>query len=524
MRLRFNLRNISFAQGFLFAFVLGFVVRLIPEILSYPYPIGFDTIYYAWRVKSGVVWYHWTSVFSSWWLLFAFLIPLQKVSQTDPFLLLKLTAPVLFGLNACGVYYFAVKALSWTTKKGLFAALFFSFQMAALGISWHFYRNMLGLGVLLFALPWIKNGVKNMKEFLAFVLLSMLVVLGHEYGSVVLFVVVLGVVLSGFLKGAKKGALKVLMSAFPALALFLASVYFMVFPVPYVIETNVIRVYQPAGHYQGLFFFFTNYLTVFDSVQYYPTYLDLASNVFSLFALLYIVVLPLVLVGFFRDGVLDSWTALLFIGAFGALIMPFFALNLWNRWMLMLVYPFTFYAANGVVKVVRSGGKSVGPAFRWLVWMKLSKRFVKLILVLSFSLGLVFMATPLFYGRAGVFGLPTTVSYVPSTMQSNSLPLVDVDDTIKVMRWLDVQMGGESVLLAQDAFFWWARLYLDGSHTIVYFKNDVKGAIDVAMERGFSGLYFVWWNENIGWYGLSLPSGFVSVYTSGRISAFEYYG
>ena len=54
--------------GLLIAFVVGVVVRAIPELLSYPYPIGFDTIYYAWRVREGVVWVHWSGVFSSWLL------------------------------------------------------------------------------------------------------------------------------------------------------------------------------------------------------------------------------------------------------------------------------------------------------------------------------------------------------------------------------------------------------------------------------------------------------------------------
>jgi len=518
-----SLRNIGFGKGLFLSFLLGFGVRLIPEVLSHPYVIGFDTVYYAWRIESGVVWYHWSQVFSTW-LLYGILISVYNVVQGDPFLLLKLMAPLLFGLNACGIYYFATKGLNWTIKMGLFASLFFCFQMAALRISWDLYRNVLGLGLLLFALPWIRNGVESLREFLFFALLSVLVVLSHEYGAVALFASVLGVALSDFLKGAKKGALKVLMAVSPAVALFLARVYLVVFPASYVVESNVISMYQTVGRYRGPFFFLTNYLAVHDAVQYYPTYLDLALHVFLLFALLYLVVLPLVLVGFFRDELLDSWSVLLLIGAFGALVMPFFALDLWNRWMLMLVYPFTFYAVNGVARVLCSGCQVVGSDFHLLRWMRLSKRVVKPVLVVSFSLGLVFMVTPLFFGRVGVLGFLTTFSYVPSTMQCNSVPLVDVDDTIKVMQWLDVQMDGGSVLLAQNAFVWWAKLYLGSQHTLVCFISDVKGAVDVAVEYGFSRLYFVWWNEPIGWYGLMVPGDFSRVFSSGRISVFEFSG
>jgi len=91
------------------AFFAGFVIRLVPEVLSYPHPIGFDTVYYAWRIRSGVVWYNWSEFFSSW-LLYGILVPVYSFVRGDPFVVLKAAAPLLFGLNACGVYYFAKRA------------------------------------------------------------------------------------------------------------------------------------------------------------------------------------------------------------------------------------------------------------------------------------------------------------------------------------------------------------------------------------------------------------------------------
>jgi len=40
------------------SFLLGFIIRLAPELLSYPNLIGFDTIYYAARINEGIIWYH----------------------------------------------------------------------------------------------------------------------------------------------------------------------------------------------------------------------------------------------------------------------------------------------------------------------------------------------------------------------------------------------------------------------------------------------------------------------------------
>jgi len=517
-----SLQNISFRKSFFLAFVSGFMVRLIPEVLSYPYPIGFDTIYYAWRIESGVVWHHWSQAFSTW-LLYGILVPVYNVVSVDPFLLLKLMAPLLFGFNACGIYYFATRAFGWTTKKSLLAALFFSFQIAALAISWQYARNMLGLGILLFTLPWLHKGLKTKRELGVFAMLSILVVLSHELASVILFAVVLGIVISEYLKNQPKTyALKVLMAVLPAFVVFLVGAFFVV-RVSMFTQENVIVAYQSVGHYEGPFFFFTNYLTVYDTVQHYSTYLDLVSHVFSLFSVFFIIALPLVFVGFFRDKVLDGWSVLLLVGSFGALITPFFALNGWHRWMRMLVYPFTFYAVNGVERVLHSTGESVTPAFRWLRWLKLSKRTAKSILVLSFSVGSLFVAVPLFSGRAGLFGFPTTTSYLPSSMLSNSVPVQDVEGVVGTMEWLNVEMSDGSALLAHDAFLPWAELCLDGGHMKVYFKDDIEGAVAVALERGFDPIYLVWWSENIGWYGLSVPEDFINLFSSGRIAVFEHH-
>ena len=489
-------------RAFFLSFLVGFVVRLIPEVLLSPYPIGFDSFFYAWRIKSSVIWYHWSQVFSTW-LLYAILIPLYNVARLDLFVFVKLTAALLFGFNACGIYYFARKALGWTIKKGLLASVFFSLQLAALTFSSNFYRGMLGLGILLFTLPLIKDDFRSMRQVLVFMGLSIFVVLGHELSSVVLFSVFLGFLASRILKGKDLRALKRLIAVFPALALVAISLCLWVFPTPYEVQENRILVYEPTGNYQGALFFFKNYLGVYETIQYAPRYLDLASQIFSLFAFSYIVALPLVIVGFFRDNVLDSWTGLLLIGSLGALVMPFFALDQWWRWMLMLVYPFTFYAVNGITRILRSSREAVGSVFKQVKWTKFTERVVKLILILPFSIGLVLM---------------------PTVMQGTAVPLSDVDDTMKALQWLDSQMDDDSILLTHTAFLFLAEFYLDASHTRVHFKDEIKGAINLALQHEFQNVYFVWWIENRGWYGLTVPRDFVSVFSSGRMSVFKYYG
>jgi hypothetical protein len=49
-------------------------------------------------------------------------------------------------------------------------------------------------------------------------------------------------------------------------------------------------------------------------------------------------------------------------------------------------------------------------------------------------------------------------------------------------------------------------------------------ALDSAFEHGFSRVYFVWWNEPVGWYGITVPEGFVRLRDFCRVSVYEFLG
>lgn len=154
MRFRFNIA-LTVNRALLAAFSIGLLVRLIPELLAFPNPIGFDTIDYAVIIKCGVIWPNWSAFFSSTWLFSALAVSLRQLSNVDVFLLLKILAPILYRINVAGVFWFARDMLKCGTLLSLLAGVFFAFQLAPLRISWDLLRNSLGMGLLLFTLPFI---------------------------------------------------------------------------------------------------------------------------------------------------------------------------------------------------------------------------------------------------------------------------------------------------------------------------------------------------------------------------------
>jgi hypothetical protein len=513
----------SRTQALIGLFILGFVVRLIPEILAYPYPISWDMIHYAYFMRTGIVWEHWSSFFTSTWLLYAFIFPIHNEFGVDSFLLLKVAGPILFGFNVCGVYWFARSLLSWGMKKSFLAGGFFSLQLASLRISSEFLRNILGLGLLLFTLPLIKQ-LNSKRGFAAFVLLSLLTVFAHEYAAVTLLVISLVLVLSGLLNREGKRirfTKKLIVAIFPASIVFLVGIYLRMFPISYAyppeVGPNLVWVNDTTPQNYGPLFFFVNYLGMNTGLDIYPNYLFLVLSVLALFALLYLPYFYLVWKGFFRNEIIDVWTGLLIVGSFGCLITPFFALDLWHRWMFMLVYPFTFYAVNGAGTLLRRMPQHGTMQKKF----KNFKNKISVMILATVLLGAIYLATPFLMVHVGfgIYSLYPTSRYFSS---APAVPYQDINGTIDAMQWLKDNMQKNSCAVLQNAFATWSRLYLNNSQNVIAYINDVNLAVDLALQSNYQNIYFVCWNNNIGWYGTYVPENFKALQSFDRISVFEY--
>jgi hypothetical protein len=502
-------------KGLALCFLAGFFIRLIPEVLAFPYSVGWDVVDYAVVMKSGVIWAHWSQFFTSTWLFYAITVPLFNASRIDPFLLLKLIAPLLYALNVAGIFWFARKTLGWNVKLSLFAAGLFSIQLASLRISWDLFRNTLGMGLLLFTLPLVTR-VNSKRDFALLVLLSLLTVFAHEYAAVTLLAIVLGLCSWRLLrKKLMKKDLLTFLAVLPALAVFSIGVFLRLFPIKYLTGTNIINTGDASS---GRFLFFSNYLSTKDAVYYYPNYGWLVLDVLVLFAFLYLSYSYLIWKGFFRNGILDLWLALLLVGSFGGLVVPFFALDYWDRWMFMLAYPFTFYAVSLVKDMLKKHNSQNRQHSHGAL-----NRKMKGMLIITGLLGCTYLATPVLMNTVNV-GL---FSAYPASLHFSFAPTVpyqDVDGTEQAMNWLNANMNGNSCVVLHHALLPWGRLILDKTHEIVYFTNDVDSAVNVGLDNGFSKVYFVWWNVNIGWYGITVPAHFARLQDFGRISVYDYAG
>jgi len=145
-----------------------------------------------------------------------------------------------------------------------------------------------------------------------------------------------------------------------------------------------------------MLFCLLDYLGIENSVGSFQNYLSLAASIGLLFLVLLVPYFFLVWKGFFKNRVLDSWTMLLLLCSFGCFIVPFAAFQFWQRWMFMLIYPFTFYSIYGFHRLFNrlNGGRFV---FSWQSNLK-----VLVILYMIISLAIGYLLTPVLTTFFGV--------------------------------------------------------------------------------------------------------------------------
>ncbi len=399
---------------------------------------------------------------------------------------------------------------------GLLAAVFFALQLASLRISWDLLRNTLGLGLLLFTLSYVQE-VNTKKGFAFFAGLSLLTVFAHDYSAVILLITVVTMLAWKLVKKQTNRNNKMLvLGLVPSLSIFIIGVLLRIYPVPAGSQSNIILAGDTVSGKSGLFFL-TNYLQIENAIDYYSSYWMLVLNVALLFTVLFIPYIYLVKKGYFKNCILTTWTILLLIGSFGCLIMPFFALEYWHRWMFMLVYPFTFYAVYGIAKMV--GAHSNDRKFRLSIL--LSNKKASSMVLLTLCLGVAYLITPLtmIYANKSIPNMTGTQIYFST---DPAVPYQDEPNVVLAMNWINQNANQNSCIILQHHFFQYGTIYLTGSEKIVRYEIDIDQAVSKASESGCSDIYLVWWNTPIGWNEAPVPNYFVSVADFDRISVYSY--
>src|SRR2546425_9651658 len=135
------------------AFLVPLSIRIIPEILSGQYPVGWDIIAYyipnTIDMASGRmnVW----GVITSPPVMYAIVVPAYLLTKLNLVLIFKGLGPILYGLLCWSIFLFCQRRLRWSCKKSLYAVLLISAYFITLRFTWDAYQAELGLALFFLA-------------------------------------------------------------------------------------------------------------------------------------------------------------------------------------------------------------------------------------------------------------------------------------------------------------------------------------------------------------------------------------
>ena len=496
-----NLIDVWFSQNgtlafSLLAFAIPLIVRAIPEILMGQYLVGFDTMgYYVpntldW-LKNGVSFW---ALISSAPLMYVILIGITSLGA--PIVIsLKIIGPLLLGLLGFVTYHYANKALSWSSKKSLFVAVLSTLYFIGLRISWDMFRTELALIFLFLTFILLKRNGHTLKNGFLLSIMMALVVLSHQLIAIIMFAIIIATITSFMIKKKKTELQRIIVCSIPAGFLLLFIIY-----INYFVFSSPIMGYSInySGGFEGL-----------SSI----THINLIFDTMGFLAFCYLPIVPLLIFGFkkLKNNIqLNAWIIWLFIPLIILLVSPnsfFLGGILPYRWILLLTYPLSFYAVEGLFSI------------KWNWYKTVYKLAVGLIIVL---LSVSFLVLPN-NGALGYFGSYPT--YVPKSMLQNTLQLSDCQDTVNALLWAQDNMPGNGYLLVHEAFYSWARLSFDNSSRLKpYFFGNLTAETNTLQENNPATLlYLIWWVNGTGWYGQpSAPTPFKELYHSGNIAIYQY--
>jgi len=490
---------------FAIIFLLAAGIRSYPEIKAGYWPIGYDTLnsYLPALMKFDGNFGRW--IFGSD-LFYLLSYPFIKVFHFDGALVIKVAGCLLYGGLSGALYILCRKLLEWGKIQSLLVSVLFMVQLAALRIGWDLFRNMLALIFFVPAIYCLYANHKT-KNLILLLIFSFLIVLANPLVAGLWFVLVIVWLVYKLWTKDHKNALLILVSILPALIMFLL-----------MLKTPT------ANSFGGRVFSQTEaervmgYFTAYTQKTPYTT---LALTITTVFWFCFQFIVWPALYGFWllrKNLLLTTLTLWLLLGTFSAILFGGFGLFVWDRWLFMLVLPFSIYAVAGLW--------DVGQRLRKLKIAKLKiVKFITVPLAIIFWLAFIGLFVwhnfPFVSIRSDQAQKPYLNSqinaYLPPSMINNSVGFENMNDILNCIEYLNQKGVDKSVIVIDQRYLGILLLKFDFSNDYIYSypwsKRISQKTLAQLKVQNIGQIYTIWTHTTI--------TGFERMYKSGQMNVYR---
>lgn len=437
----------------LMVFILSLALRAIPELIAYPYPIGYDVINYYIPTISNFE-DKWDTASKQFPLYVTFLYLISITTGLPAYSVVVTVIIVMTGIFGISLFYFGRSLLKLGISHSAFIAIFTIVQLAVLRTTWDFHRDIFALTIMMFVFSLLSRKNAGWKPLALILLLTTLTVaadrmVGALFSvSLVVYAIVTRrreVALTGILAIGMFCALTVTTQSIPDIKTITSE------EIPQD-NNHAKEFYNPADLF--IFFVVINGLLVAAAAI---GFLYMKNNL--------LLKIPLLLC---------------LIGSFSWLVFPENRNLLADRWIILAGIFLSVFAGYGILHLVRN--------------LKKRSTIAGFILGAFTVLGVSYAVIPnhtasSLYGIIGVH----SENLPPVTMQFNSIDVEDNDDLISTIAWINKNTEQDAFIVGESHLRGFMEVYLEDNRTY-HFSEDPQVFAESLVNRG-QQVYLVEFNS-----------------------------
>lgn len=429
-------------HAMLVVFILCVALRAAPELMSYPYPIGYDVINYYIPTLTNFE-DKWDTVSKQFPLYLTFLYLLSITTGLPAYSVVVAVVIVMTGIFGISLFYLGRTLLKLGISHSAFIAIFAILQLAVLRTTWDLHRDIFALTIMIFVFSLLSRKNAGWKPLALILVLTILTVaadrmVGALFSvSVAVYAIVTrrrDIALTGIIAIGMFYALAVPTQSIPDIKTITTAE---------ILQNNneVKEFYNPAN------------------------------------LLIFFVVINGLLVAAAAIGFLNMKNTLLkipllvcLIGSFSWLAFPENRHLLADRWIILAGIFLSVFAGYGILHLIRN----------------LKKRFTIAGFILgAFAvLGLSYAVIPHHSASAlyGIIGVHAE-NLPPVTMQFNSIDVEDNDDLLSTIAWINKNTEQDALIVGENHWRGFMELYLEDKRTY-HFSEDPQAFAETLINRG----------------------------------------
>lgn len=435
-------------HAIIFVFTFCMLLRVIPELVAYPHPIGYDVVNYYIPVVENFH-EHWPSVIDQFPLYVLLLHSVQLVTGLSAQSVVVAAAITIFGSFGISLFYLGRSVLKLGIASSVFLTAFIVFQMVVLRTAWDLHRDIFALAAMMFVLSMLTKNNNSLKGIAIILVLSATTVAADRMIGALFC---LSVVTYAFLARRKDT--------------IITSVF----------ATGLFSILMIASYYPNTDAGISNIGVSSEKTQ---SFYD-PQNLVVLFVVANGLLIAPAVIGFLQVKAYMLRVPLLIsiAGSFSWLAFPHMGQLVADRWVILAGIFLAIIAAYGILHTAKN------------LKSKHSVAFVGSILLTFVVIGIAYAVMP-YDSPFFLYGLArySIENFGPVTMQFNSLDIQDNDELVSSIEWINQNTEQDAIIVGEKHWRGFMEIYLEENRMYRYSNDPV--ALAQALEKQGKQTYHI---------------------------------